>query len=132
MAEFSLAFTMVPVIINLEKELARDPKALSELHMQRNQASYKLKYGLAKTLHQQLVAELTKQIFCLNIDEATSKGKTRVLEILVSFYSPTEGKVIVEHLSAIELIKVDTASVLNVILPPFTKECPVSKYGIWT
>ena len=41
---------MVPVMINLVQELAEDPQALARLSVDRTSASFKMKYGLAKTL----------------------------------------------------------------------------------
>ena len=78
-AQACLPFQHVPAIISLAKELSRDPKALQRLTMDRTSASYKLKYGLSKTIKEDLAAELSEELFSLSIDEATSNNKKKVI-----------------------------------------------------
>ena len=47
LAEKALLFTLTQPIIDLSKELVRDPKALNALSMDRNTASYEMRFGLA-------------------------------------------------------------------------------------
>ena len=67
-----MPMTYAPV--NLAKSLARDPKALAELHMDRTTASYKMTHGLAEGFQQKLISSLQKFPFSMNIDESTSKN----------------------------------------------------------
>lgn len=103
-AEHSLPFTLSPAITDLAKELARDPTALSALHMDHTSASYKLTHGLKKTWEDKLDVALCSTTFSLNLDETTSKTNARVLGVLVSYWSSAQKKIVVKHLAAIELI----------------------------
>ena len=98
LAEHSVPMTFAPVLIEAAKELAKDPKALSQLSMDRTSAGYKMKYGMNKTFLDETVTYLKDSPFCLNIDESTSSNNTKVLEILVSYYAKGEGRVVIEHL----------------------------------
>ena len=113
-AEHSMPMTMAPVVIALAKELAKDSKMLSTLSMDRTSAGYKM-YGLEKTFRDKTLAHIKHSPFCLNIDESTSSNNKRVLGVLVSYYSADEGRVMVEHLAALELIRVTTQSVMKAL-----------------
>ena len=78
-AETGLPFAQIPLLIDFAKELARDEKALAKLSMDRTTASYKLKYGLSKTFKEDLNKELNEELFSLNIDEATSNNRKKVI-----------------------------------------------------
>ena len=69
LAEKLLPFTLAQPIIDLSKELASEPKALNALSMDRNTASYKMRFGLAKTMQDALFKDLKTSYFSLNIDE---------------------------------------------------------------
>ena len=56
--EKSLYFTLAEPIIDLAKELSKDPQALAKLHLFRTTASYKMVYGTGKTLTDNLVKTL--------------------------------------------------------------------------
>ena len=121
LAENSLPFTMAPVVINLAKDLSRDPQALSKLSMDRTSASYKMRYGLAKTYHDKTLENIRNSFFSLNIDESTSNNLMRVLTILVSYFSLTEQSVVVEHLSSLSCIHASSAAVYHEIVSVFEK-----------
>ena len=70
-----IPFTKAPKIIELAKELARDPAALQKLSLDRTTASYKSVYGLGLTLKDTLVGKLQETYFSLNVDESTSTSK---------------------------------------------------------
>ena len=112
MAENSLPMTMAPVLIDLAKQLARDPKALGSLSMDRTSASYKMTHGVHKTMQDRTVQAMRNVPFCLN---------KRVLGVLVSYFSESEGRVVVEHLTALELVTVNTQSVMKCLCDLFTK-----------
>lgn len=78
--------------------------------MDRTTASYKLKFGLAKTLEDELLNELRLTPFSLNIDEAMSKTNAKVLAVLSSHFSPSLNRIVVHHLAAITLVKVTSQS----------------------
>jgi hypothetical protein len=89
-AENPLPFTMVPVLIQLTQELAKDKTVLVNLSMDRTSASYKMNYGLRKTIESDIIQDIRGTPFSLNIDEATSNNNKHVLSILVSYYSQAE------------------------------------------
>ena len=54
--------------------------------------------------------------FSLNMDESTSTGNNKkVLATIVSYYNPELGKVVVEHLCSVELIKANTAAIFATV-----------------
>ena len=68
-AEHSLSFSTSNDLIDLDRELAKDPAVLQKL---RTTASYKLIFGLNPTLNAELVSNLKTHSFSLNMDESTS------------------------------------------------------------
>ena len=98
-------------VIELAQELAKDPKALAELWMDRTSASYKLTHGVKKTIQDDVLEEIRSVPFSFNIDEATSKTNKRALGVLVSYWSEKHERMVVKHLAALELISVTAESV---------------------
>ena len=90
-AEKSLPFSLVPDLVELIKYFSKDKKALDRMHMSRTAASYKLKYGVAKTFADKLFNDLKNTFFSLNIDESTSNNYNRIVTILVN-YADTDKK----------------------------------------
>ena len=120
-AEHSLPFTMAPVLIDVAKELAKDKQVLNELSMDRTTASYNMQYGLKKTVLEGTLENIRKMPFSLNIDEATSSNNKKVLAVLVSYYSDDDNKVVIEHLTSIEMITVTSESLYNTLVALFEK-----------
>ena len=56
-------------IVDLAKELAKDPEALSRLKMERTAYGYKLEHGVAKTFEDDTIACLQKVALCVDIDD---------------------------------------------------------------
>ncbi|GBL66512.1 hypothetical protein AVEN_259786-1 [Araneus ventricosus] len=117
LAENNLPFTMSPVLIELSKVLASDKKALNYPNMSRTAASYKMRLGLAKTFMDETAENLRNSKFSLNIDEAASNNFKRVLSVLVSYFSPIQNKVIIEHL--VSVIRVTSESLFKEIVKVF-------------
>ena len=118
-AEENLPFAIAPKLVTLSQELGRDKKALDALSLSRTAASYKMQHGLSKTFHDEIISILKQTPFSLNIDEATSNNKMRVLSVLVSFYNPKQQEVITQHLKSISLIHVNAESLYNAIVEMF-------------
>ena len=97
-AEYSLPFSSARNIVELAKEMMRDPKAANKLQVARQTASYKIPHGSAKGLEKQLIDKLREGFFSFNIDEATSSNLHKLLTLLVSYFFTTENEVVVEHL----------------------------------
>ena len=114
-AEHNLPFSLSPHLINLSKELAQDPKAFSSLSMDRTSASIKMRFGVAETLLSETVKNIKSIPFSSNIDEATSNNFSRILSILVSYYSEEQQRVVIEHLSSLQLYSVTSESVYNAL-----------------
>lgn len=110
-AENSLPLSVTSGIIKLAQELAKDPKALAELSMDR---TYKLNHGV-KTILDEVLEEIRNVPFSLNIDEATSKTKKGVLGVLVSYWSEKQERMVVQHLAALELISVKAESLFSAL-----------------
>ena len=80
---------------DLAKELSRDKPALETLYMHRTTASYKMAFGLCKTIKDQLLSKLKTTKFSLNLDEATNNNQTRVLTVLASYHNEQSHLVVV-------------------------------------
>ena len=112
LAENTLPFTMAPKLIELTKAMRADKTALSNLSISRVTASYKMRFGLAKAIADQLSEELQNTYFLLNIDKATNDAThKKILTILVSFFSYEKGETVVRHYALISLESV-TSSIL--------------------
>ena len=120
-AEHSLPLSMATVIMETARELAKDPKSLNHLHLDRTTSSYKMRFGLGKTFQDDTFNVIRNTPFSLNIDESTSNSNKRVLAILASYYSNQRKGVLVEHLASLEVIKVDSLSLFNELDSLFIK-----------
>ena len=118
-AEHTLPMTMVPVLIELAQELSKDKKVLDNLLMDRTSASYKINYGLRKTFHDHTLSNIRQTPFSLNIDEATTSNNKHVVSVLVNYYSCSEGRVVLEQLAAIEIVKVNSENMFNAFVDLF-------------
>jgi len=54
------------------------------------------------------------------MDESTANNNKRILAILVSYYNPQMKRVVIEHLTSCELIKVNTDSIYKTLTSIFT------------
>ena len=106
LAQNNMPLSMSSQLIEFSKELSRDKEALNKLCMNRTTASYKLKYGLSKTMEDALLEKLRSSPFSLNIDEAMNSNKQKVLGILVNTYCDEKGETVLNHLASLELVKV--------------------------
>ena len=117
LAEYTLPFTMAPKLIELTKAMSADKTSLSKLPMSRTTVSYKMRFGLAKTIKDQLSEELQNTYFLLNIDKATNDaGHKKVFKILVSFFSY---EVVVKHLASKSLKSVKSSILFDRITEIF-------------
>ena len=85
-AEKGLPFDLAGDLVSLVKNLSKDPQALNSMSLGSASAAYKMKFGLAKTLEDNVVESLQENFFSMNIDEATNKAYSRVLGVLVYNY----------------------------------------------
>ncbi len=78
-------------------------------------ASYKMKYGVAKTVTDSLHDDIRTSFYSLNVDEATSENKHKVLSVLVSHFSKMYKRIKVSHLTSIKLARVDAKTVYEAL-----------------
>ena len=86
-------------------------------------ASYKLTFGVAKTMKDRMVSHLRTTNFSLNLDEATNNNQERILTILACFYNKDVQDVALEHLASIELLKVDAELVFAAVKKVVEESC---------
>ncbi|GFS21903.1 hypothetical protein ElyMa_003349600 [Elysia marginata] len=87
-AENDLPLSSAPKLLDLAKELSKDPKALNEIKMERTCASYKLIHGVHLVGKKRLLNIMRENKFSLNVDESTTKSsQKRVINVLVCFFS---------------------------------------------
>jgi hypothetical protein len=121
-AEKSLSYSLVPDVVALATELAKDKQALSHLHIHcASTASYKMKHGLAKTMKDQLIKSLQREYFSLNIDEAFSENNKKILAVLVNLYDETKKEIVTHHLESVDLVTVNSETVFKAVDNLFSK-----------
>ena len=101
--ESSLLFSSARNMVELVKEMMRDPKAANKLQVARQTASYKTRHGLAKGLEEQLIDKLREGFNSFNIDKAASLNLHKWLTLLVSYFCATKKEVVFEHLGSLNL-----------------------------
>jgi hypothetical protein len=115
-SDFSLPISLSGPLLDYVKEMASDPLALSFVKMQKDSATYKLKYGMAYLLRQRLIETLRRQKFSINLDECTANNNTKVLSILVSYFSEERKETVVDFYESVAVIKCTAVALLNIVL----------------
>ncbi|GBO16601.1 hypothetical protein AVEN_5364-1, partial [Araneus ventricosus] len=106
LAEKSLSFSLAPDLLVLVKELSKDRKALNGIRMHRTSAAYKLRFGVARTFEQNLVKDLKREKFSLNIDESMSNNNEKIVTVLVNYLR--NDKIVTEHLQSFSVPSVNS------------------------
>ena len=120
LAENTLPFTMALKLIKLTKAMSADKTTLSKISMSRTTASYKMRFGLAKTIEDQLSEELQNTYFSLNIDETTNHAShKKIFTTFVGYFSYERGEVVVRHLASISLESVSSSILFDRITEIF-------------
>ena len=91
-AEHSLPLSLADPLVTLIKEASRDPKALNHVCLSKTTASNKMKFGLGKTLTQEIISKLRGGSFSLNTDEATNEHGKKVLSLIARYFDDDTGK----------------------------------------
>ena len=89
--------------------------------MHRTTASYKLTYGLGKTVKDKLKDKQRSAVFSVNLDEATSSNSLHVLTLFASYYDPGQNDVVTDHLASVDVPSVDASSLFDKIKEIFEK-----------
>ncbi len=96
MAQHGLPLQMVPHLLKYAQEMAREPKVLASLSMERTTASYKLREGMGLAVHDTLVQKMVHSFFSMNCDECTSTANQKVFSVLVCYYDEDKGESVTE------------------------------------
>ena len=112
LAENSLPFSLAPKPINLSQALATDAEVFEKMSVGRTAASYKLKYGLARTFEESLLEKLGCTTFALNLDEAINANRQTVVTVLVSHFSKSQQRIVVNHLIYVIFIRLTSETLL--------------------
>ncbi|GFT96623.1 long-chain-fatty-acid--CoA ligase 5 [Trichonephila clavipes] len=123
-AENSLSFNVAPNLIELCKQLSRDQTALNSLEMSRTTACYKMKYGLAKTIKENITKTLKETPFSLNLDESASNAQESILAILVQFYDNNQNEVVVHHFASLKMESCNSEAVFKAVVNTIEDNIP--------
>ncbi|GBO44976.1 hypothetical protein AVEN_173335-1 [Araneus ventricosus] len=74
----------------------------------------RLRFGVAKTFEEKVVADLGNSFFSFNIDESTSSNHNRIVTLLVN-YVTSDLKIVTKHLSSFSLHVVNSDSLFKAI-----------------
>ena len=121
-AEKSLSFSMAADIVNIAKELSKDPKVLNKIQVARTTSSYKMSHGLAKNFDFELCEKLRSCSFSLNLDEATSHTLHKILTVLVSYYCDIKKEVVVEHMGSLNVPTCTTDAIYDKLVELFNEK----------
>ncbi len=119
LAENSLPFSVAPDLLELVKEMSKDKKALNQITMHRNSASYKTRFGIAKTMKEALFKDLQTEFFSLNLDESTNNSNQKVVSVLVNYMS--NGSISTKHLSSYCVDSVNSEAIFQCLVQIFEK-----------
>ncbi|KAJ8027421.1 hypothetical protein HOLleu_32563 [Holothuria leucospilota] len=86
--------------------------------MERTTLAYKLKEGVAEVAHQRTVKDLKETPFSINLDECTNRANNKVLTVLVSYFSESQGPRVEQSFS-----------IMNDVICPKTNRLQVSTFG---
>ncbi|GBM46665.1 hypothetical protein AVEN_261046-1 [Araneus ventricosus] len=120
LAEKSLPYSLAPDLLHLVKEMAKDEKALNQVTMHRTAASYKMRFGVSKTMKEGLLEDLGREFFSLNEDESTSSNNQRVVTVLVNYLNKGR-KIVTKHLSSYSVDKVNSEAIFQGIVKIFVE-----------
>ncbi|GFX19642.1 uncharacterized protein TNCV_2075501 [Trichonephila clavipes] len=84
--------------------------------MSRTTACYKMKYGLAKTIKENIIKTLKETPFSLNLDESTSNAQESILAILVQFYDNNQNEVVVHHFVSLKMESCNSEAVFKAVV----------------
>ncbi|GFR93736.1 DNA repair and recombination protein RAD54 [Elysia marginata] len=116
LVENVLPLSSAPKLLDLAKELSKDPTALNEIKMERTCASYKLIHGVHLVGKKRLLNIMRENKFSLNIDESTTKSsQKRVMNVLVCYFSDELGESVTELYCSIEMTTVNSEKVHNAV-----------------
>jgi hypothetical protein len=78
-----------------------------------------MREGLGTLLSKILVKDLKLSFFSMNVDECFSNSNQKVFSVLVSYYSESQGEVVIRHFKSKTLTVVNADVILNFVLGTF-------------
>ena len=104
LAEHCLPFSLSQPLVDLAKRLSVDKGALSSLSFGRACATYTTTHGVAASIKEELsnILQHPGTFFSLNVDEATNKNNDKIVNALVQYFDPDQGRVVIDHLGSRE------------------------------
>ncbi|GBN33907.1 hypothetical protein AVEN_165944-1, partial [Araneus ventricosus] len=100
--------------------MAKDEKALNEVTMHRIAASYKMRFGVSKTMKEGLLEDLRRAFFSLNVDESTNSNNQRIVTVPVNYLNK-ERKIVTKHLSSYSVDKINSEAIFQGIVKIFVE-----------
>eukprot|EP00111_Clytia_hemisphaerica_P013916 TCONS_00040959-protein len=120
--EHNLPLSVAPHLTQLCKDLSVDSKALNAVNISATSATYKIVDGLGVHKRRQIISNLRKSPFSINIDECTASSGMKVFTILVSYFDESIGECVVEHYCSFECIKTNAVELFEGICDVFAKD----------
>ena len=112
---------MAPKLIDLCQAASYDTKALHAISISRQVASYKMTYGVAKTLHDRMIKAMKREFFSLNIDESKANNESKFLTFLASYYCESQKRIVIVHLASVCLSRLDSKALYFEVVNVFKK-----------
>ena len=122
LCEHNLPISFAPKLLQLCKNVNRDPKALNKISMSPGAATCKIVHGLGLFYNKADICKLQKNSFSVNIDKCTTGNGTKVFTILVNYFDDEHKRSTVEHCKSIECIEISAEILSEKILNAFIED----------
>ena len=122
LCKHNLPISLVPRLLQLCKDVNRDPKTLNEISMSPGGVTYKIVHGLGLFYNKAVICKLQKNSFSVNIDKCTASNGMKVFTILVSYFDDELERSTVEHYKSIECIDISAEILSEKILNAFIED----------
>ena len=96
-AEHSLPFSVMPQLVPFVQELSKDSRTLQSLSMSRITAAYKMRDGLGASISEDIIKDLRKSFFSMNVDECMANAYEKIFSIIMSYFSKDLKRLLVHH-----------------------------------
>ena len=120
--EHNLPVYLTSKLLQLCKDVNRDPKVLNEINLSPGSATYKIVDGLGHFYNKAVICNLRKKPFSINIDECTESSGMKVFTILVSYFDDELGKSTVHYYKSVECIEISAELLTDAILKAFSED----------
>lgn len=114
-SEHCLPFTLAPELLSLAQRLSKDTVALNSVTLSATSATYSTTHGVAQHIKESISEKLKTSFFSLNIDEATTAGGNKVMNVLVQFYDEEEKRCVVDLLGSKQVNLANSENLLSAV-----------------